>query len=212
MAYVDWFIDGPSISSCNCDWGCPCQFNSLPSKGNCHAAVAFQINKGHFGDVNLDGLRGCAMVAWPGAIHEGNGQCLPIVDERADEAQRNALLTIMSGGETDAGANVFNVFASTYSKVHDPLFLPIEFEENRKAGTGRFSVPGYVSVEASPITNPMTGQPHRVQVALESGFEYTDADYVNTKTYGAGPIPLGWDVGHGHLCNLKFNNAGIIRT
>lgn len=212
MSYVDWFIDGPSISSCNCDWGCPCQFNSLPSKGNCRAAVAFQINTGHFGDVKLDGLRGCAMVAWPGAIHEGNGECLPIVDERADDAQRNALLTLMSGGETDPGANFFNVFAATYSKVHDPLFLPIEFEEDRAAGTGRFSVPGYVSVEASPITNPLTGEPHRVQVSLANGFEYTDADYVNSKTHATGPISLDWDIGHGHLCNLKFNNAGIIRA
>ena len=212
MAYVDWFIDAVSVSSCNCDWGCPCQFNSVPSKGNCRAAVAFQIKKGHFGDVSLDGLRGCAMVAWPGAIHEGKGECLPIVDDRASEDQRNALLTIMSGGETDPGANFFNVFASTYTKVHTPLFLPIEFAEDRAAGTGHFAVPGYVSVEASPITNPITGAPHRVLVVLESGFEYSDADYVNTKTRGEGPIPLQWDVGHGHLCSLKFNNAGMIRA
>jgi len=212
MAYVDWFIDAVSLSSCNCDWGCPCQFNSIPSKGHCRAAMAFEIKKGHFGDVSLDGLRACAMVAWPGAIHLGGGECLPIVDERASEAQRNALLTILSGGETDAGANIFNIFASTYAKVHEPQFLPIEFSEDRAAGTGSFSVPNYINVEAAPITNPMTGEPHRVLVVLESGFEYTDADYVNTTTRATGPIPLEWDVGHGHLCNLRFNNEGMIRA
>ncbi len=212
MAYVDWYLEGPSVSSCNCDWGCPCQFNSLPSKGNCRATVAFQVDKGHFGSVKLDGLRCCAMVAWPGAIHEGNGECLPIVDDRATDEQRQALLTIMSGGETDPGANFFNVFASTYGKVHEPVVAPIEFTEDIAAGTGRFSVPGYVSVEASPIRNPVTGDAHRVRVALATGFEYSEAEFVNTKTRGTGPINLNWDIGHGHLCTLRFNNKGIIRT
>lgn len=212
MAYVDWYLEGPSVSSCNCDWGCPCQFNSLPSKGNCRAALAFQIDKGHFGDVKLDGLRGCAMVAWPGAIHEGDGECLPIVDERADAAQRDALLTIMSGGETDPGANFFNVFASTYSKVHEPVFAPIEFSENMVAGTARFSVPGYVTVDASPILNPLTGAEHRVRVALPGGFEYDEAEFVNSKARGAEPVSLDWDIGHGHLCMLRFNSQGMVRV
>ena len=83
MNYVDWEIKGPEISSCSCDWGCPCQFNSLPTHGNCRAAMAFEIEQGHFGEVSLDGLRAAAMVAWPGPIHEGGGECQPIVDERA---------------------------------------------------------------------------------------------------------------------------------
>ena len=56
MNYVDWEIKGPEISSCSCDWGCPCQFNSLPTHGNCRAAMAFEIEQGHFGEVSLDGL------------------------------------------------------------------------------------------------------------------------------------------------------------
>ena len=211
MAYVDWYFEGPSLTSCNCNWGCPCQFNSPPSKGHCRAAVVFQIDKGHFGEVRLDGLRGAAMVAWPGPIHEGNGECLPIVDERADPAQRAALLTIMSGGETEPGATVFNVFAATYARVHEPVFAPIEFVGDRAAGTGQFRVPGYVSVDAAPITNPVTGAAHRVRVALPGGFEYSDADYVNTRTRGTGPIELDWDIGHGHLCTLRFTAAGVVR-
>ena len=47
----------PEIATCNCAWGCPCQFNGLPTHGDCRAAVAMQIEKGHFGAVSLDGLK-----------------------------------------------------------------------------------------------------------------------------------------------------------
>ena len=57
MAYVDWRMKGIQISNCNCATGCPCQFNSLPTHGNCRAYVFFQVDSGHFGKVRLDGLR-----------------------------------------------------------------------------------------------------------------------------------------------------------
>ena len=75
MAYVDWRIKGPELSTCSCDWGCPCQFNELPSRRYCRAAVAMRIDEGHFGDVRLDGLHWVSLLAWPGAIHHGNGEC-----------------------------------------------------------------------------------------------------------------------------------------
>ncbi len=35
MSYVDWMIKGPKFTSCSCDYGCPCEFNALPSNGVC---------------------------------------------------------------------------------------------------------------------------------------------------------------------------------
>jgi len=117
MAYVDWSLQGHSIANCNCDFGCPCQFNTLPTHGDCRAMTAVKIDKGHFGDVDLSGLAFCGI-------------------DYANEAQRNALLTILSGKETAPGATIFNVFAPTFAKMHDPVFAPIEFyldldKENR---------------------------------------------------------------------------------
>lgn len=84
------------VVHCNCAWGCPCQFNSLPTHGNCQAVAAVDIEEGLHGETQLSGLRIAMIVAWPGPIHEGRGQVIPIVDERADEKQRDALLRIMS--------------------------------------------------------------------------------------------------------------------
>ena len=76
----------------------------------------------------LDGLRSVAVMQWPGPIHEGSGKAFMIIDERADAAQREALLTIFSGGETEEGATVWNVFAATLDEQFEPAFEAIDIE------------------------------------------------------------------------------------
>ena len=158
MARIDWRIQGIDVTSCNCAWGCPCQFMSLPTRGNCHAAVGFTIVRGPFRQVQrLDGLSFGGLFAWPKAIHEGNGEAQPIVDVRANEAQRDAILKIMSGEETEPGATIFNVFSATYSEVHTPMFKPIVVDADLATRTGRIDVEGVVDVRLEPIRNPITG-------------------------------------------------------
>ena len=92
MAQVDWYIEGVEFSNCNCDYACPCQFESRrPTYGDCRGFAAALIDKGHFGDVALDGLGAALLYAWPGPIYDGNGECQAVIDERADGRQRDAL-------------------------------------------------------------------------------------------------------------------------
>lgn len=210
MAYIDWSIRGPEVTSCNCNWGCPCQFNSLPSHGHCRAAVAMRIDKGHFGKLRLDGLRWVGVFAWPGAIHEGRGEALPIVDERADAPQREAILKILSGQETEPGATIFNVFATTFEKVHDPVFAHIEFEADIENRVARFAVDGLVESNVGPITNPVTGEAHCARVSLPHGFEYREAEYASSATHAERPIALDWTKGHSHLTMLHMTQHGPV--
>src|SRR5438067_11570316 len=92
---IDWEIKGKEFANCNCSYGCPCQFNALPTHGFCAAAAGFQIDTGYFADVKLDNLRAAGVYKWPGAVHQGNGTMQLIVDKRADVRQRDALLKIM---------------------------------------------------------------------------------------------------------------------
>src|ERR1700746_2734986 len=87
-------------------------------------------DQGDFGGVALDGLSWVAVARWPGPLHEGNGEVQPFIDERASDEQRTALLTILSG---QAGNAWFEFLASTFARVHDPQFVPIEFEFDKKA-------------------------------------------------------------------------------
>jgi hypothetical protein len=54
---TEWEIHGVHFGNCNCAYGCPCQFNALPTYGNCQAISFSRIDQGHFGDVPLDGLK-----------------------------------------------------------------------------------------------------------------------------------------------------------
>lgn len=210
MPDIDWTIRGPEIAACNCNWGCPCQFNALPSHGNCRAGVAMRIDEGHFGGTRLDGLHWVCLLAWPKAIHEGNGEVLAIVDARAEPAQREAILKILTGQETEPGATIFNVFASTFKTVHEPLFMPVEFDADLKSCRGRFRVEGIIDVKTGPIRNPVTGAPHRAQVTLPHGFEYHVAEYGDSQAHASGKVPLEWNSGHAHMTMLHLTPKGPV--
>jgi len=210
MAHVDWKIKGPELSTCNCDWGCPCQFNALPTRGNCRAVVALRIDEGHFGDVRLDGVKAAAVLAWPGAIHEGHGEALAIVDERANERQRDAVLKILTGQETEPFATIFSVAAAMTEKFHEPLFKPIEFETDAERRIGRFSVAGVIDARIEPIKNPVTGAEHRARVVLPHGFEYIEAEYASSTTKTMGAVENDWAGRHAHLCTLHLGPYGVI--
>ena len=53
---IDWSIEAVSFGNCNCDYGCPCQFERRPTQGNCRGFEVGRIERGHFGDVAVDGL------------------------------------------------------------------------------------------------------------------------------------------------------------
>ncbi len=86
------------------------------------------IEKGFHGSTRLDGLRAAAIFRWPGPIHEGNGEGVQIIDKRATPEQREALLHILQGEDTEPGATVFQIFASTCDTLHEPIIADIEFE------------------------------------------------------------------------------------
>ena len=64
-----WRISGDEVGSCNCAWGCPCQFNALPTHGRCEGLAGIHIREGYFGSTRLDGVRFAQPLWWPGAIH-----------------------------------------------------------------------------------------------------------------------------------------------
>jgi hypothetical protein len=207
---IPWEIRADEFVSCNCAYGCPCQFNAPPTHGHCQAAAGFKIKTGHFGDVKLDGLHAVGVLKWPGAIHEGNGEAFIIIDERADQAQRDALLTILSGGETDPFATVWNVFASTLEKVHEPAFKPIEIEVDVEARTGTVKVEGLIEAKGEPIRNPISGEEHQARIDLVGGFEYEIAEMGSSTFKTFGPIELDWKDSYAQFAHIHLNNHGIV--
>src|SRR5580765_8214504 len=123
-AKTKWNFEADYLQGCNCDYGCPCEFSAPPTRGFCDGMGAWRINKGSYGEVPLSGLGLGFAARWPKAIHEGNGTVCIFVDEKANPRQRDALLTIASG---QAGGIPFEILATTFSKLLDPMFVPFHF-------------------------------------------------------------------------------------
>jgi hypothetical protein len=174
---TSWRLVGEEFGGCSCAWGCPCQFNALPTNGFCEGVAVCEIHRGHFGDTRLDGLRFAVLLHFPGAVHEGNGSRQLVVDERATPEQRAALEALHSGLH---GGAIFEIFAAVITDVRETLFLPIELESDRERRTGTVSIPGVLEIRAEPIRNPVTGEEHRARIALPEGFEYKEAEVGNS--------------------------------
>src|SRR5207248_8603013 len=99
MAGTKWFLEADYLQACNCEYGCPCEFQAPPSQGFCDGVGAWRINSGKFGDLPLDGLGLEFAAHWPAAIHLGNGTAALFFDEKATPAQRDALMKIATGQE-----------------------------------------------------------------------------------------------------------------
>ena len=207
-----WEIKGRELVNCTCEYACNCQFNALPDKGHCHAVGAIQIDQGHHGDTKLDGLRIASIFKWPGPIHEGKGEAIAFVDERASAKQREALLRITAGQDTEPFATMFAVFTSTVTKMHDPVFTKIDFEVDIDARRGRIFVKDYIDTKGEPIRNKVTGAEARAQIVLPQGFEYAVAEVGSATSRTEGPVIVQTKDTYGQFARLHLNNDGVVRA
>lgn len=100
MASTSWSVSGQYYETCNCDFICPCvpgQLAVRPTKGDCQFAMAFQIERGAFGHVRLDGLGFLILGYTPAEMGKGNWSVGLITDARATVEQRDAITAIASG-------------------------------------------------------------------------------------------------------------------
>jgi len=208
---ISWEIKGEELGNCNCDYGCPCQFNALPTHGSCEAAVGYQIHEGHFGDIKLDGLRVAMVVWWPGPVHEGNGKMQVIVDEQASDEQREAIVKIIHGEETDPMATMWSVYSTMCPTKLETLSKPIALEIDVEERIGKISVPDVFVTRGEPIRNPITGEIHRARIDLPNGFEYEIAEMGSASTEATGEIKLSLKDSFAQFNKLHLNNNGPVR-
>jgi hypothetical protein len=206
-----WEIDALELANCNCAFGCPCQFNSLPTYGNCEAAAGYVIKKGFYGDQRLDGLKVAFMAKWPAAIHLGNGTMQLVIDSAANPAQRAALQSICSGGDTEDMATSFWVFSMMSPNKLETLVKPIDAVIDMDKRTGHVHVPGVFRLDASPIRNPVTGAEARARINLPNGFEFRQAEVASGTTSTQGAISITKNQGtHAYFCRIYMNGKGVI--
>ena len=171
-----WHIKADYVEVCNCDYGCPCNFNGFPTYGFCRALVLFSIREGNYDDTKLDGIDVIVAESWPKAIHEGNGTVQLYISKYATEDQRSAVINIFSGKAKGEGP--FAVFAPTFKYVLEPQYVDINKIINGKKSS--FSVPGVMDVQVESFKNPVTGEEQETKIQLPKGFIFKMADAAKT--------------------------------
>ena len=165
MAKVSWKVEGDYFEGCNCNLTCPCIFLADPDQGDCKAALAWHVEKGHYGSTRLDGFSVAGIFYAPGNMVSGpKWKAALYVDERANREQADALGKIFSG---QAGGFLANV-AALIGEVMGVKATSIQFEANGKKR--RLNIPGSLTLE---IEGTAGGDPNR------------EALVVNPALYGA---------------------------
>lgn len=188
----NWNMKSDYVETCNCDYGCPYNFNGFPTYGSCQALILFHSRTGNYGNTNLDGLDFINAVSWPKAIHEGNDTAQLFITNRASEEQRQALISIVSGQANGDGP--FVLFAGTYKYFLEPQIVGIRVNLNRKKTI--FSVPGIMDVQTESFTNPVTGEEQDTKIQLPKGFIWKLAEAAKSK------------IMHITTPRLNFDNSG----
>lgn len=165
-----------SAEACNCDVACGCQFGIGPLKGKCEFIVGYQVIDGKVGTVDMTGVTFAIACAYPGAIHEGCGRVALFVDEKATQAQTDALVSVLSG---QLGGMPWEAIAGTVEKFIGPVRKPIEATV---AGTrSRFRIPGVLELQQQPVKDPVTGEEKDMHIVYpKGGFFWDDGSVCTT--------------------------------
>ena len=207
-----WLFKSETYDNCNCAVNCGCQFNLPSTHGYCQSAFVGKVVEGHFNETPIAGLKWAGLYKWPGEIADGNGKRQIIIDEGADEAQRSALETIISGDACVPLSNLFAVFASTCSEFCETLLLPINLEANLEKRTARVEIPGVMASTGKPIINHFNGEPFHVALARPNGsFEFTYAEIGLGSTKITGNMEMAFEDSWAHYCVHHFNQDGLVR-
>jgi hypothetical protein len=196
-----WTMKGTVLIACNCAYGCPCNFNALPTRGKCEGQWTWHIEEGAYDGTDLRGVNFTIAVDWPGAIHEGNGEGLLLVDERTTEDQRKALHTLAKG---EAGGP-WGILGWTWPTLHGPEAVPYELKLD--GIHSRVRAGDLFELEMEPIRNAVTSAEVTPGAVLPQGIVFKRGDFGSTKTYRVGG-PLDLDYEGTYSAYAPFEYAG----
>jgi hypothetical protein len=149
---VAWQLKGTYFETCNCAVACPCVMLSAPTEGECQVLVAWHVEQGKDGGVDLAGLNVAIAIHSPGHMLQTKWRAALYLDERASAAQKDALTRIFAG---QAGGHP-EVLASFIGDVLGVASVPIDYQA---AGRKRsLSIPKIADAEIEAIEGQGGGE------------------------------------------------------
>jgi len=158
MASPAWNVSGQYYETCSCDFVCSCvptQLTIRPTQGSCTFVMAFQIDRGHYGNVSLDGLGFIILGFTPEEMGKGNWSVGLISDERASPDQRDAITAIASG----SAGGPMSVLSGLIGKFLGVESAPISFERSGVKWSVKASSLVNMAAEGAKGLNPSASEP-----------------------------------------------------
>ena len=158
MGTPSWRVSGQYYESCSCDFVCPCvpgQMAVRPTQGSCTFAMAFQVERGKYGTVELDGLNFVVLGYTPEEMGKGNWSVGLIVAEHATAEQGDAISAIASG----AAGGPMAALSPLIGKVLGVERAPIQFDRNGSKWSVKAANLLDMSAEAAMGINPANREP-----------------------------------------------------
>lgn len=151
-------LEGRMQEVCSCRTFCPCWAGLDPDGGTCDFEWIFHFDRGQINGVDVAGLNMGFLGHLPGNVFDGNVRLHVLVDDRADEAQQEALLAAFTGKVGGPLANL----AGLVGEVTGVDRASIEFDVNK--GSGRFRAGDRFEGEVEALRS-MSGVPTTINDA-----------------------------------------------
>lgn len=153
----EWSISGTYLEACNCEAICPCRrvggvAGGRSTYGVCAGALSWAVNSGHCGDVNLSGLSAVMVCRYDDDEPGSPWTFFLYIDERADEAQQQALVAILTG---ERGGSAVEHFPWAWKESRFLGWRPVAIEIDHTPGRGWFRAGGRVEVR---VRGPVADQ------------------------------------------------------
>jgi hypothetical protein len=200
-----WWMRGSVLGPCNCDWGCPCNFDARPTYGHCDGVYVWAIREGRYGETPLDGLSLAWVVSHPGAVHEGNGTEVWLINEGANEAQRQALEALAHG---DGVGSPFEILASTVSKRLGIIYAPMEVKLDGIRSAVKVDGGRIFEFAMTRVSNPVTGQEEELYLDKPTGFTSTRSELGMSTVARVNADGLAFDVSGKYAEYAEFEYSG----
>ena len=145
---MSWRVSGSYFESCNCDPICPCRrIDGVPggrsTHGECVGVLSWVIDRGHAEDVSLDGLAVALATRYDDDEPGSPWSFVVYLDERADDAQREALEAIYTGG---LGGDALTHFPWAWKDAVRVAVRPVEIEVSHEPRRQRLRIRDHVSL------------------------------------------------------------------
>jgi len=190
-ATPDFEVQGIGFTLCQCTaYACPCRSNGHPTHGSCDAADFAYIERGHYGDVKLDGFKAVVIGDLIDANPDPAGAAM-YFDQKTTPAQREAFTKMLT-----------YMFQFAPMKIGATKAVALDFQESADKTTYTLNIPGILEAKGV-MKRDKSGKPVNTVPGMDQwGNKIHYVDNVVFK-YNDKELGKSWDLS-GRQANVKF--------